>query len=62
MVAAGIDLIVVQDILGHACITTAMRYSHPVPERKMQAVMALDKYVAENTKVVALKTSKSTPI
>jgi integrase len=46
MVASGIDLIVVQDILGHACISTTMRYSHPVPERKLQAVMALDSYVA----------------
>ncbi len=41
MVAAGIDLIVVQDILGHADIHTTMRYAHPVPERKLLAVEAL---------------------
>lgn len=49
MVASGIDLIVVQDILGHACISTTMRYSHPVPERKLQAIMALDQYMADIT-------------
>lgn len=41
MVASGIDLIVVQDILGHADIHTTMRYAHPVPERKLLAVEAL---------------------
>lgn len=41
MVSAGIDLVVVQDILGHADIKTTMRYAHPVPERKLLAVEAL---------------------
>jgi integrase len=59
MVASGIDLIVVQDILGHADINTTMRYAHPVPERKLQAVSALDSYVADEQanerKVVSIK-------
>jgi integrase len=54
MVAAGIDLIVVQEILGHESITTTMRYSHPVPERKLQAVLALENYVSENSNLLAL--------
>ncbi len=44
MVSAGIDLVVVKEILGHSCIDTTMRYSHPVPERKLEAVEALDSY------------------
>jgi len=44
MVAAGIDLVVVQDILGHSDIKTTMRYSHPVPERKLEAIRALETY------------------
>ncbi len=41
MVEKGIDLIVVKEILGHASIETTMRYAHPVPERKKQAVNIL---------------------
>jgi len=52
MVTAGIDLIVVQEILGHASVSTTMRYSHPVPERKMQAIVALDAYVADNLEIM----------
>ena len=43
MVKAGIDLIVVQELLGHHDIKTTMRYSHPVPNRKLDAINALDK-------------------
>jgi len=42
MVSAGIDLVVVQELLGHHDIKTTMRYSHPVPERKLDAINALD--------------------
>ncbi|HBH18294.1 MAG TPA: hypothetical protein DDX14_05040 [Cyanobacteria bacterium UBA9579] len=44
MVASGIDLIVVQDILGHASVKTTQRYAHPVTEQKQRAIEALDKY------------------
>lgn len=41
MVERGIDLVVVKEILGHAKIDTTMRYAHPVPERKKDAVECL---------------------
>lgn len=44
MVSAGIDLVVVQEILGHEELKTTMRYSHPVPERKLQAIQVLDAF------------------
>jgi len=44
MVASGIDIRVVQDILGHSDIRMTQRYSHPVPERKLKAIEALNNY------------------
>lgn len=44
MVESGIDLVVAQEILGHANIQTTMRYAHPVPERKKHAIDALNNY------------------
>lgn len=44
MVEAGIDLAVVQEILGHANIQTTMRYAHPVPERKQKAIDILNNF------------------
>ncbi len=44
LVEKGIDLIVVQEILGHSNITTTQRYAHPVPERKQQAIEILNNY------------------
>ena len=38
MVESGVDLIVVQEILGHDIIQTTMRYAHSVPENKKRAV------------------------
>lgn len=45
MVEKGIDLLVVKDILGHSNIETTMRYAHPVPKRKLEAVESLSSFV-----------------
>ena len=44
MTEMGIDLGVVQEILGHSDIKTTMRYAHPVPERKLKAIEVLNNY------------------
>ena len=44
LVSANIDLVVVQEILGHSKIDTTMRYAHPVPERKKEAIDVLNSY------------------
>ena len=38
---AGIDLVTVKELLGHADVTTTMRYAHPTPETKRTAVDVL---------------------
>jgi site-specific recombinase XerD len=44
LVEMGTDLVVVKDILGHAKIETTMRYAHPVPKRKLEAIETLNDY------------------
>jgi len=50
MVACGVDLVTVKDILGHSDIKTTMRYSHPVPENKLEAIKKLSEYSKQNQK------------
>jgi len=47
MVAKGIDLVTVKEILGHANIKTTMRYAHPTPENKLRAVNVLAAILGE---------------
>jgi integrase len=44
MFALGLDSVTIMDIVGHADLKTTMRYAHPITERKLQAVEALDNY------------------
>ena len=44
MVEKGIPLPVVQEIMGHAKISTTMRYTHVVPKQKLEAISVLDSY------------------
>jgi integrase len=41
MIEAGVDLVTVSKILGHASITMTMRYAHPTPENMRRAVERL---------------------
>jgi len=41
LVAAGVDLVTVKELLGHSEISMTMRYSHPTPENKRRAVNLL---------------------
>lgn len=43
MVMSGVDLVTVQEILGHSDIKMTARYTHPTTEGKMNAVKALEK-------------------
>ena len=45
LVENNIDLAVIQEILGHAHIETTMRYAHPVPKRKLEAIDVLNSYL-----------------
>lgn len=44
LVEKGIDLLVVMEILGHTKIETTMRYAHPTPKRKSDAINVLNFY------------------
>ena len=43
---AGVSLPVIKELLGHSTIVTTMRYAHPTPESKKEAVAMLDQACA----------------
>jgi integrase len=50
LVMAGVDIVTVQELMGHKDISMTRRYSHPTPEHKKQAVeklnqVAIDTYL-----------------
>jgi integrase len=44
---AGVDLPTLKELMGHSDISTTMRYVHPTPEHKRQAVKKLEAYNVE---------------
>jgi len=42
LVAGGVDLVTVKELLGHSDITMTSRYAHSAPESKRQAIAALE--------------------
>ena len=52
MIEAGVDLVTVSRILGHASIQMTMRYAHPTPENMRRAVERLgDTFEKDREKV-----------
>lgn len=41
---AGVDLPTLKELMGHADISTTMRYVHPTPQHKQEAVKKLERY------------------
>jgi integrase len=44
---AGVDLATLKELMGHSQISMTMRYVHPTPEHKRQAVQKLERFNAE---------------
>jgi integrase len=44
---AGVDLPTLKELMGHGSITITMRYVHPTPAHKMQAVQKLQQFNLE---------------
>ena len=42
LVMAGVDIVIVKELMGHKDISMTMRYSHPTPEHKKQAIERLN--------------------
>ena len=45
---AGVDLPTLKELMGHTSITTTMRYVHPTPEHKRQAMEKLEQFNNEH--------------
>jgi len=53
----GVDLVTVQELLGHKSIVMTKRYFHPTPEHKKKAVelIRLNNEEQRDTKVVVIE-------
>jgi integrase len=47
LVASGVDIVTVKELLGHADIKMTMRYAHSAPASKVKAVAALENSIGE---------------
>jgi len=55
-IMAGVDIVTVQELLGHKTIAMTKRYSHPTPEHKKRAVELADIDTSSDTSLVMPKT------
>jgi integrase len=47
LVASGVDIVTVKELLGHADIKMTMRYAHSAPASKVKAVASLENSIGE---------------
>ena len=45
---AGVDLATLKELMGHSQVSMTMRYVHPTPEHKRQAVNKLEQFNVEH--------------
>ena len=62
LVMSGVDLVTVQQLLGHAHINMTMRYAHLAPEHRAKAVKALDAALSPANAPVSKATDINTDI
>ena len=48
---AGVDLITVKELLGHASLTMTLRYAHLAPDDTLRAIKTLDTALSTDTKL-----------
>jgi hypothetical protein len=58
---AGVDLMTVKELLGHASLTMTMRYSHLAPDHRMRAIKTLDTTYQTDTKTDTIQDSMIDP-
>jgi integrase len=49
MAMAGVDLPTLKELMGHSTVATTMRYVHPTPEHKREAVAKLERFNVEQS-------------
>jgi integrase len=62
MIEAGVDLVTVSKILGHASIQMTMRYAHPTPENMRRAVDRLSEILDPTRQNIDIPTNNSVTI
>ena len=59
LVMAGVDLVTVKELLGHASLTMTMRYAHLAPAHRTRAIKTLDSSYQTDTKTDTVEDSGS---
>ncbi len=62
LIMAGVDLMTVKELLGHASVTMTMRYAHLAPDHRTRAIKNLDSAYRTDTKTDTVENSGIDPL
>ena len=62
LIMAGVDVMTVKELLGHASLTMTMRYTHLAPDHRMRAIKTLDSAYQTDTKTDTVENSGVDPL